>query len=85
MRAEAEQGPVGLLGTEAFLPLISCRQESSLHDLRIPKGTTVAHQERSRQETTCSVATSCLTLCDPLEKTLMLGKIEGSRRGDDRG
>ena len=29
----AEQGPVGVPGTEAFLVLISYRQDYSLHDL----------------------------------------------------
>ena len=42
----AEQGPVGLPGTEAFLVPISYRQECSLHDLWVPKGRTVANQRR---------------------------------------
>ena len=37
--AETERGPVGLPGTEALLSPVSCRQDSSLHDLpRVPKG-----------------------------------------------
>ena len=30
---ETEKDPVGLLGMEAFLSPVSCRQDSSLHDL----------------------------------------------------
>ena len=37
-RNETERGPMGLPGTEAFLFPISCRQDSSLHDLPwVPK------------------------------------------------
>ena len=37
---EIDQDPVGLLGTEALLSLISCKEHTSnLHDIpRIPKG-----------------------------------------------
>ena len=37
--SETEGGPVGFLGTEAPLSPISCRQDTSLHDLPwVPKG-----------------------------------------------
>ena len=49
----AELGPAGLLDTKVSLSLISCRQDSSLHDLLlVPKVRTVANQGRSSQETT---------------------------------
>ena len=36
--ANAEQDPEGLQGTETFLSPISYREDSSLHDLSVPKG-----------------------------------------------
>ena len=33
VESETKQGPVGLLGMEAFLSLVSCRQDSSFHGL----------------------------------------------------
>ena len=33
VESETKQGPVGLLGMEAFLSLVSCRQDSRFHDL----------------------------------------------------
>ena len=38
VESETKQGPVGLLGMEAFLSLVSSRQDSSFHDLPwVPK------------------------------------------------
>ena len=48
---DAEQSPVGFLGMEAFLSSISCRQNSSFHDLfRVPKGSTFGNQGRSSKK-----------------------------------
>ena len=33
VESETKQGPAGLLGIKAFLSLVSCRQDSSFHDL----------------------------------------------------
>ena len=50
---DAEKGPVGLLGTEAFLSSISYSLDSSLHDLlSFPYNRTVANQKRNSKETT---------------------------------
>ena len=50
---DAEKGPVGILGTEAFLSSISYSQDSSLHDLlSFPYNRTVANQKRNSKEIT---------------------------------
>ena len=43
-------GPYGLLGMESFLSPISYRQDSSFHDLWVPKGRAVANQGTSIHE-----------------------------------
>ena len=47
-------GPYGLLGMESFLSPISYRQDSSFHDLWVPKGRTVANQGTSIHESSFS-------------------------------
>ena len=47
-------GSYGLLGMESFLSPISYRQDSSFHDLWVPKGRTVADQGTSIHESTFS-------------------------------
>ena len=68
----AEHGLLGLLGTEALLSPIPCRQDSSLHGLLwFPKGRTVANQRRSSQETIWGRSSSKLGDLPP--RTLHLG------------
>ena len=63
----SQAGPYGLLGMESFVCPISYRQDSSLHDLWVPKGRTVANKGTSIHKSAFSSVQSCPTLCNPMD------------------